>query len=47
MGELEVARQNVAAMDFEIPAELQRKIETLIAPVKNRIWYEGLPENNI
>jgi L-galactose dehydrogenase len=47
MGELEVARQNVAALDFEIPAELLTKIETLLAPVKNRIWYEGLPENNI
>ena len=47
MGEVEVARQNVAAMNFEMPAELLTKIEALVAPVKNRIWYEGLPENNI
>jgi L-galactose dehydrogenase len=47
MGVLEDARQNVAALNFEIPVELLTKIETLLAPVKNRIWYEGMPENNI
>jgi L-galactose dehydrogenase len=47
IGALEDAMQNVAALNFEIPVELLKKIETLLAPVKNRIWYEGMPENNI
>lgn len=47
MGGLEMARQNVATLNFEIPRELLKKIETLLPPVKNRMWYEGMPENNI
>ncbi len=38
---------NLAALDFEIPDGLLDAIEDLIAPVKNMMWYEGLPENNI
>lgn len=47
MCELEVVKQNVAALDFEIPEVLLEKIETLLAPVKNRMWFEGKEENNI
>ena len=47
MCELDVVKQNVAAVDFEIPAELLTKIESLAAPVKNRMWFEGKEENNI
>lgn len=47
MCELEVVKRNVAALDFEIPSELQTKIEALVAPVKNRMWFEGKEENNI
>lgn len=47
MCELEVVKQNVAALDFEIPAELMQKIETIVAPVKNRMWFEGKEENNV
>lgn len=47
MCELEVVKQNVAAVDFEIPAELLAQIESLVAPVKNRMWFEGKAENNI
>jgi L-galactose dehydrogenase len=47
MCELDVVKQNVAAVDFEIPAELLTKIESLTAPVKNRMWFEGKEENNI
>ena len=47
MCELDVVKQNVAAVDFEIPSELLRKIEPLVAPVKNRMWFEGREENNI
>jgi len=47
MCELDVVKQNVAAVDFEIPVELLQKIESLVAPVKNRMWFEGKEENNI
>lgn len=47
MCELEVVQQNVSAVDFQIPQELLEKIETLLAPVKNRMWFEGRPENKI
>ncbi|GAA0878200.1 aldo/keto reductase [Algoriphagus jejuensis] len=47
MCELAVVQQNVAAVDFEIPAELLAKIESLVAPVKNQMWFEGKEENNI
>lgn len=47
MCELAVVKQNVAAVDFQIPTELLEKIENLLAPVKNRMWFEGKEENNI
>lgn len=39
--------QNVRALDIQIPDELLQCIETLVAPVKNQLWFEGKPENNI
>lgn len=39
--------QNVRALDIQIPDELRQRIETLVAPVKNQLWFEGKPENNI
>ena len=47
MCELEVVKQNVAALDFEIPTELLQKIEALVDPLKNRMWFEGKEENNV
>ncbi len=47
MCELHVVKQNVAAVDFEIPSELLTKIESLTAPVMNRMWFEGKAENNV
>lgn len=47
MCELHVVKQNVAAVDFKIPSELLTKIESLTAPVKNRMWFEGKAENNV
>jgi L-galactose dehydrogenase len=38
---------NLAALDFEIPEGLLDRIDELVAPVKNIMWYEGRPENNI
>ncbi len=37
--------QNLAALDFQIDSGLMRKIQTLVEPVKNRLWPTGLPEN--
>ncbi|GAB3252060.1 aldo/keto reductase [Larkinella harenae] len=39
--------QNVRALDIHLPDELLQRIETLVAPVKNQLWFEGKPENNI
>ena len=38
-------RKNLAVFDFETPPDLLQRIETLVEPVKNRIWPTGLPEN--
>jgi L-galactose dehydrogenase len=47
MNNLEIIKQNVKAVDFEIPQELLDKILTLLAPVKNKMWFEGKPEHNL
>lgn len=40
-------KQNIKALDFQIPDGLMEEITQLVSPVKNRMWYEGRPENNI
>lgn len=40
-------KQNIKALDFQIPEGLLEEITQLVSPVKNRMWYEGRPENNI
>ncbi|MCE7056052.1 aldo/keto reductase [Algoriphagus sp. AGSA1] len=47
MCDLATITQNVSVLDFSIPDGLLEEIETLVAPVKNQMWYEGKPENNI
>ncbi len=47
MWELENVKQNIAAVDFNIPEGLLEEIDTLVAPVKNCMWFEGKAENNI
>lgn len=47
MCDLATSRQNVNVLDFRIPDGLLEEIQTLVAPVKNQMWYEGKPENNI
>jgi L-galactose dehydrogenase len=34
-------------LDFSIPDGLLNEIEQIVAPVKNNMWFEGMPENNI
>lgn len=38
---------NLRAVDFRIPPELLAQIERIVAPVRNQMWYEGKPENNL
>ncbi|WP_057936559.1 aldo/keto reductase [Algoriphagus resistens] len=47
MCDLATSRQNVSVLDFRIPDGLLEEIQTLVAPVKNQMWYEGKPENKI
>ncbi len=47
MSEVGMVRQNLEAYDLQIPSELLEKILELVAPVKNRMWFEGKEENNL
>ncbi|WP_128544236.1 aldo/keto reductase [Larkinella soli] len=47
MSERGQAERNIRAVDFRIPDGLPDRISELVAPVKNRMWFEGKPENNI
>ena len=47
MSEQQQVEQNLRALELQIPDELLQRIETLVAPVKNQMWFEGKPENNI
>ena len=39
--------ENLKAVEFNIPDGLLDELQTVIRPVKNRMWYEGMPENNL
>lgn len=47
MCEVKTVSQNIRATDLVIPEDLLREIEILVAPVKNLMWFEGNPVNNI
>jgi L-galactose dehydrogenase len=38
--------QNLQAMEVVIPEELLQEIQTLVEPVKNKVWLTGRPENS-
>jgi L-galactose dehydrogenase len=44
---METIRENVDAVDLQIPEGLLEEIETLLAPVKNKMWFEGKAENDL
>lgn len=46
MSEQRQVDQNVRVLDFQIPDGLLSRIDELVAPVKNWMWFEGKPENN-
>ncbi len=47
MSKLRHVEQNVKVLDFKNDPELLAKIEEMVAPVKNKMWFEGRPENNM
>lgn len=47
MCETHIVDKNIDALEVKIPNELMQEIQQLVAPVKNQMWYEGRPENNI
>jgi L-galactose dehydrogenase len=47
MSKLRHVEQNIKVLDFKNDPELLAKIEKLVAPVKNKMWFEGRPENNL
>jgi L-galactose dehydrogenase len=47
MSKLRHVEQNVRVLDFKNEPELLDKIEKLVAPVKNKMWFEGRPENKM
>lgn len=47
MCDLATIKQNISVLEFKIPEGLLQEIETLVAPVKNQMWFEGREENNL
>ena len=47
MNSLTNIQQNLSAVDFKIPTGILEEMAVVIAPIKNLMWFEGRPENNI
>jgi L-galactose dehydrogenase len=47
MSKLRHVEQNIKVLDFKNDPELLARIDKLVAPVKNKMWFEGKPENNL
>ena len=47
MSEQRHLEQNIGVLDFTIPDGLLQQLADLVSPVKNWMWFEGKPENNI
>jgi L-galactose dehydrogenase len=47
MNSVQQVKANLKAMDLTISDELLADIHAMVKPVKNMMWFEGLPENNI
>ena len=40
-------KKNAGVVEFSIPEGLLAEIDQIVTPVKNTMWFEGMPENNI
>jgi L-galactose dehydrogenase len=47
MSKVRHVESNLKVLDFKIPEGLLAEIATLVTSVKNMMWFEGRPENNI
>ena len=47
MSKMKNIERNIRVLDFKIPDGLLERIEKMVKPVKNMMWFEGNPENNI
>jgi L-galactose dehydrogenase len=47
MSKMKNVERNIRVLDFKIPDGLLERLEEMVKPVKNRMWFEGNPENNI
>ena len=47
MSKLGHVESNIKVLDFKNDPGLLAKIEELVAPVKNKMWFEGRPENDL
>lgn len=47
MSKLRHVEQNIKVLNFKNDPQLLERIEKLVAPVKNKMWFEGRPENNM
>jgi L-galactose dehydrogenase len=47
MSKMRSIERNVRVLDFKMPEGILEEIEKLVAPVKNMMWFEGKPENDI
>lgn len=47
MSKVRHVEANLRALEFAMPEGLMPAIEALVKPVKNMMWFEGRPENNI
>lgn len=47
MCESAIVKKNIEALDLIIPPGLLEEIELQVSPIKNMMWFEGMPENNL
>ena len=47
MSKLRHVERNIKTLDFKNDPQLLAGIKELVAPVKNKMWFEGRPENNM
>jgi L-galactose dehydrogenase len=47
MSKMKNVERNIRVLDFKIPDGLLERIGEMVEPVKNKMWFEGNPENNI
>jgi L-galactose dehydrogenase len=40
-------QSNLRAFHLQMPDGILEEIAALVAPIKNKMWFEGLPENDL